>query len=266
MKLQNLIIGFAAALVISVLSRKFKFLKLSGSIAQFFLAGLIFGLGGIKWTVPILTFFLTSSILSKLRIRKNKSVDNFFEKSDERDYLQVFANGGLGGILVIISQFYRPELLFAVYVSSLSAVCSDTWATEIGTLKQQMPVNILSFKRVEQGTSGGISVMGTFSALMGAFIIPLSSLSWISTNLFYFILCVTSAGFLGSLLDSILGASVQAQYKCNKCNKITEKKSHCGKETSLSRGFSWINNDAVNFAASLSGCFFFILFNVWLKV
>ncbi len=263
---QNLIIGFIAAVFVSVLSRRLKFLTLSGSIAQFFISGIIFGLGGIKWTVPIFTFFITSSLLSKLRVNKNKLVENFFEKSDERDCLQVLANGGLGGVLVILSRFYQPELLFAIYVSSLAAVCADTWATEIGTLKSQIPVNILSFKKVEQGTSGGISLRGTAGALMGAFIIPLSSLSWIGTNFFYFVIYATAAGFLGSFVDSILGASVQAQYKCGKCNKITERKSHCGKETSLYKGFSWINNDAVNFAASLSGCFFFILFNLWLKV
>ena len=266
MILQNLIIGFAAALVVSILSRQLRFLTKSGSIAQFFLAGLIFGLGGIKWAVPVFTFFLTSSILSKMRIRKNKSVDNFFEKSDERDYLQVLANGGIGGILVVISQFYKPELLFAVYVSSLSAVCSDTWATEIGTFKKQMPINILTFKRVEQGTSGGISWLGTAGALLGAFIIPISSLCWIHVNLFSFIICIAASGFLGSIVDSIMGASVQAQYKCNICNKITEKKFHCGKVTPLNNGFVWMNNDTVNFAASLSGCIFFILFNVWLKV
>ncbi len=239
---------------------------MSGSIAQFVLAFLIFGLGGIKWTVPIITFFLTASLLSKLRVKKNSAVDNFFEKSGERDYLQVLANGGIGGMLVVLAQFYKPELLFAVYVSSLSAVCADTFATEIGTLKKLMPVNILTLRKVEQGTSGGISLPGTAGAILGAFIIPISSLSWISTNLIFFVVSATAAGFLGSIVDSILGASVQAQFKCGVCNKITEKKNHCGYSTSLCKGYSWINNDTVNFIASLSGCIFFILFNYWLKV
>jgi len=259
-------IGYALALIAAIISNRVKFLTISGSIAQFFLAGMIFGLGGIKWTVPILTFFLTSSILSKIRKRKNILAENYFEKSDERDYLQVLANGGIGGVLIIIAQFYRPELLFSIYVSSISAVCADTWATEIGNINKQVTVNILSFRKVGQGTSGGISILGTTSAVIGAVIIPLSSLSWASSNLVYFIVFTSTSGFLGNLADSILGASFQAQFKCDICNKITEKKKHCGKMATIKKGYSWINNDFVNFAASISGCIFYILFNVLLKV
>ncbi len=61
------------------------------------------------------------------------------------------------------------------------------------------------------------------------------------------------AGFLGSLLDSILGASVQAQYRDPATGAMTEKSAHDGRKNVRVRGIAWINNDVVNFLASLGG-------------
>jgi uncharacterized membrane protein len=63
---------------------------------------------------------------------------------------------------------------------------------------------------------------------------------------------ITLWGFFASILDGLLGATIQAQYLCPACNKITERKNHCGdNETSLHSGIRWINNDLVNFLSSL---------------
>jgi len=64
---------------------------------------------------------------------------------------------------------------------------------------------------------------------------------------------ITLWGFFASLLDSLLGATIQAQYLCPICSKITERKNHCGdNQVSFYSGISWINNDMVNFFCSLS--------------
>ena len=262
----QLIAGVIFALIISILSFRLKFLTLNGSLTQFILGSLIFGLGGLKWSVPIIVFFFLSSILSKLRRRLNPNVETYFEKSGTRDMFQVLANGGIGGILIIMSRFYHSELLYEVYVSYLAAFCADTWATELGTIKKMKTVNILNFKPVEQGVSGGVSITGMMGTVLGAFIIPLSSLSWISKNIFIFLLIVTVAGIIGSLVDSMLGALVQAQFKCDICGKITEKKFHCNQNSKLVHGTYWINNDIVNFTAGTIGGLFFILLRDLLKI
>ncbi len=262
----QLIAGVILSLIISLISYRLKYLTLNGSIAQFFLGSLLFGLGGLKWSVPIIVFFFLSSIISKIRRKYNPGVDSFFEKTGTRDIYQVLANGGIAGLLIIVYQFYSSELLYAVYVSSLAVFCSDTWATEIGTMRKAKTVSVINFKTVDQGVSGGISLAGMFGSLLGAFIIPLSSLSWISKNIFTFMLVVTVAGIIGSLVDSILGALVQAQFKCIICGKITEKKFHCNQNSRLTNGIIWINNDAVNLLAGISGGLFYILLNYLLKI
>lgn len=260
--LKNLAAGIFLASIIVILSVKAKFLTKSGAWATFILAVGIFGFGGWKWTVPIATFFVLSSILSKFRKKKNREVDLYFDKTGTRDAFQVFANGGLGLILVILNLFYSNEILYYFYVAVVASVCADTWSTEIGTMKKFVTYNICNFKKVEQGISGGVSLPGFAAALSGATIIAFSGSFWIEDKLFYFVIILIS-GFFGSIMDSLLGATLQLQYICNVCGKTTERKNHCGKETSFSKGFKFLNNDLVNFFAGLSGGLFsFILYEI----
>jgi len=260
----HLSITIIIALAISVISFRAKFLTKGGSIAQFILAVLIFGLGGVKWSVPIVTFFFLSSILSKIRKNKNIEVEKYFEKSGQRDQWQVLANGGIAGLLVIVNYIYNSELLYMVYVSSVAAACSDTWATEIGTLRKVKTFNIINFKPVEQGMSGGISATGMIGAALGAFIIPVSSVSFLGENYFYWIFPVAISGLLGSLTDSMLGATIQAQFYCNICGKITEHKIHCGNGAVLKKGIYRVNNDVVNLIASCAGGIFIVVIKICL--
>ena len=259
MTIQNMITGFIAAVIVSVISYEIKLLSKSGAAAAVILGFFIFGLGGLKWSVPLLTFFILSSLLSKFRKGKNEEVENYFEKSEVRDYLQVLSNGGLAGILVIVYSFRPNELFYIMYLATLAVVCADTWATEIGTIRKTATYNILDFKPIAQGTSGGISMPGIFGAFLGSSIISLSGLFWLNSNIVLTIFTVIITGVIGCMFDSVLGAAVQLQYRCVQCGKITEKKIHCGIPSSRIRGMKGINNDTVNFLSALFGILFIVL-------
>lgn len=250
----NLVLGVILGLIISIISYKLKLLTLNGAIATFILAWIIFSFGQIKWTIPILTFFVFSSLLSKLRKKINPKVESYFQKSDERDHVQVMANGGFPGILVLINQIHCSELFYIAYVSSIAAACSDTWATEIGTMSNSKTLNIINFQQVEQGISGGVSLIGFIGAALGAVLISVSGLPWFN-NISEIILIIFFSGFLGSTFDSVLGSTLQTKFSCTVCDKITENKFHCGKISVHTNGIKWLNNDAVNFATSLFGGF-----------
>lgn len=251
-KLDQFTLAFALAFLISFISYKLKFLSLNGSVATFLLAVIIFGVGGWKWTVPILTFFILSSLISKIGKERKKKFDLIFEKTSTRDIFQVFANGGVAGIIAIIYHFYPNEIFYYAYLASISAATFDTWATEIGTLLFSKPRLITTLKPVEPGTSGGVSLKGTIGGVVGSILIFLSASFWIEWGLLKFLIVVLS-GLVGSFVDSFLGATIQAQYKCNVCSKTTEKNFHCDGVTDLIRGKRWINNDFVNFVCTTSG-------------
>jgi uncharacterized protein (TIGR00297 family) len=243
----SVLLGF----IISFISLKVKLLNFSGAVTTFFLTFIIYYLGDIKWTIPILTFFILSSVLSKVRKKINPRVDSFFQKSDERDNIQVLANGGFPGMLVLMNQFFALELFYITYVSAIAIVCSDTWVTEIGTIFNSKTYNIVDFKLVEQGISRAVSLIGFIGAFWGATVISFSSFPWF--NNYKFIILVIAFGLFGSTYDSIWGSRLQAKFNCAVCRKTVEKKNHCGTSTLYSKGLRCLDTDGVNFAACTSG-------------
>jgi uncharacterized protein (TIGR00297 family) len=255
----QILIGFFLALVVAYLAYRSHSLDRSGAFAATFVGTIIFGLGGWSWAVLLLIFFITSSGLSRAFKRRKQSLDEKFSKGHERDAGQVFGNGGLATLFVLIHALYPESIVgWMGFAASLAAVNADTWATELGVLNPTSPRMITNLgKRVEKGTSGGISLFGTVASLLGAAIIALFAvlLSPVSPLSASHGLLIAVAGLAGSLFDSLLGATVQAMYFCPSHQTETEKHPlhTCGSQTSHIRGWRWLNNDWVNFSCSAFG-------------
>lgn len=74
---------------------------------------------------------------------------------------------------------------------------------------------------------------------------------------------VVGFGFLGCIIDSILGDLVQEKRQCSKCGKVTEKHSHCGTETVHLSGWSMIDNCRVNLLSNFLTTALAVLFLLW---
>jgi uncharacterized protein (TIGR00297 family) len=220
-----------------------------------------FGLGGWSWGLSLIFFFVSSSFLSHFRERDKIGIAiDKFSKGSQRDLGQVIANGGIATLLALsygsTSSTALRNILQAGYVGALATATADTWATEVGVFSRQQPRLLTTGKPVPAGTSGGVTLLGTGASAAGAFFLGL--VFWLLQRwrraytplpLVAFI-----SGLLGSLFDSLLGATVQAIYYCSACDKETERQIHsCGTETRLRRGLHWMNNDVVNFLATLVG-------------
>ena len=96
------------------------------------------------------------------------------------------------------------------------------------------------------------AVLGVFAALVGSVVVTLAGWVVWRLNAAEFVVVVW-AGFLGSLFDSVLGASVQALYRDPLTGQSTEQPRTADRPHTLLRGFRWINNDVVNFLASAVG-------------
>ena len=250
-----LLYGFLLAIIIASLAYRARSLSKSGAFAAIMSGTIIFGLGGLPWAVLLLAFFFTSSALSRAFKKRKQGLSEKYSKGDRRDAGQVFGNGGIAAAFVIFHYFFPlSNIGWVGFAASLAAVNADTWATELGVLNPTPPRMITDLrKRVEKGTSGGVSLVGTLASLAGsALIAALASLFTYNWSLF---LVITFAGLAGSLFDSFLGATVQAMYFCPKDNKETEKHPihTCGTETIHLRGWKWLTNDWVNFACAAFG-------------
>lgn len=254
----QLALGFALAVIVSYFAFRGRSLNKSGALAATLVGTVVFGVGGWKWAVLLLTFFITSSGLSRLFKKRKQGLDEKFSKGHARDAGQVFGNGGLAMAFVIVHAFYpESNLGWVGFGAALAAVNADTWGTELGVLNPTPPRLITNLReRVERGTSGGISLLGTLASLAGSALIGmLAALLHPTPEPVKLSLIITLSGLAGSLFDSFLGTTVQAMYYCPTDRKETEKHPlhTCGTETVHIRGWKWLDNDWVNFACGAFG-------------
>ncbi len=250
---QQVITGVLFAAIISLFSFRLRLLTKSGSVAQFVLGAVLLGVGGWKWTFPILVFFLLSSLLSKFGKHRRASAELFFDKTAHRDAWQVLANGGIAGLMVIWWALSPADEMYVAYLGAVAAMTADTWGTEIGTLSRSSPRLITTFEVVEHGRSGAISVAGFLAGIAGCGVIYLSAIPWLEEFSASVLVSVFAGGIIGTLADSLIGATVQCRKTCDVCGRIVECEQHCGKETRRKGGIEWIGNDQVNLIASVIG-------------
>jgi len=250
--ISGLFLGLTLSLAVALSSRRWGMLTNSGTFVTTIIGTLVFGLGRWKWTPAILFFFFSSSLLSKLGKAQKGKLKDTFQKGERRDGVQVLTNGILPAVCVLFNYLNHQPLWYIFYLASLTSATADTWGTEIGVLSRSAPILITTGERVPSGTSGGITWVGTGASLAGAlalsaiglFVLPLLSLQ------LEFLFVLIAVGFISALFDSFLGATLQAQYICPSCNKGTERKIHCQLKTKKISGWSWMNNDWVNFLSA----------------
>lgn len=257
----QIIYGFLLASMVAYLAYRAHSLNKSGAFAATLVGTIVFGFGGLQWAIVLMVFFITSSGLSRAFKTRKQGLNEKFSKGHERDAGQVFGNGGLATLFVLVHALAPGSMIGWVgFAAALAAVNADTWATELGVLNPTPPRAITNLrKRVEKGTSGGISPFGTLASLLGAAVIALPA-AWFANHWILFPI-ITIAGLAGSLFDSFLGATVQAMYFCPTHQKETEKHPlhTCGTPTVHIRGWEWLDNDWVNFACGAFGAFVALL-------
>ena len=239
------IISIFIILAAVYLAWKEGFLDKSGSIAAFFV-----GLGiqlGFHYQGFILlgVFFLTSSLLSKFKKDRKARMEDMHEKGSTRDYMQVIANGGAAALASLCYGWSGEHGLIILFAVLLAAANSDTWASEIGPLSKRKPFSIRTFRSAAAGTSGAMSLLGTLAGMLGSVLIGFCAYFLFPISVYEFLL-ISLFGFIGNITDTVLGAYVQAEYQCTVCGEKVEKRIHHGKQAKKIKGFSFLNNDAVN--------------------
>ena len=202
---------------------------------------------GLGWQglVLLFAFFLSGSLLTQLAERR----------APRRTTRQVIANGGVAALAALWGAW-------SVTAGALAAAAADTWATELGAFSPFAPRLITTGARVTRGASGGITALGTAGGVAGALVIAALA-AWLQPrglapgSLYPSharrLLVLTGAGVAGMLADSVLGATVQGKYECPCDARFERGNTVCHEPVRLTRGWRWLDNDAVNLAATLVG-------------
>ena len=244
----------AIAAPVALAAWRLRSLDPGGALAAWSVGTAVLAASGWTGGAVLLTFFISASALSRIPPARPTLLD---PKGSRRDARQVYANGGAAtlGAFLVFTGLIPPAAGLWIITASLAAAAADTWATSIGGASPVDPRDLLSGQPVPPGTSGGVTRRGTVAAAGGAFLVSVpAAFSGHSAIL----AAGTIIGLGGMLLDSALGATVQARFRCPRCAVRSEWPQHrCGTRTRHEGGWRWLTNDGVNAiatgAAALAG-------------
>jgi uncharacterized protein (TIGR00297 family) len=210
-------VGFA------LLARALRGVDRSGMIAGGVACFWLFAGAGPSAFAVLAALFVLTWISTRFGYRRKQDL-GLAERGDGRNAWQVLANLAVPALgSAAFGATGNRAWLFAT-AAALAEAATDTVASEIGQTGSQTAVLITNWKPVPAGTDGGITFSGTIAGTVAGLIIagvavgggmiPWSDI-WIPVI----------TGFVGMLVDSALGATVQRR--------------------------GWMSNEAVNFFSTV---------------
>ncbi len=299
---QVIAVGIAFGLSYHGLSKKS--LNMSGSVAAVFVGYTAFACS-YRFGLLLILFYYSSSKLTKWKQDYKAKIEEDYAVGGQRNWMQVFASSLLATFVCIgfyllcgedqhisfgepygnvnnvellgfsVNRGVLASYLWVIYIAHYCTANADTWASELGVLSKNEPRLVTSFflRVVPRGTNGGMSTFGTAASAAGGLFIgaifyvgsfflsgPVVAAQY--PVLVYSLLC----GLLGSLVDSIMGATLQATYYSTERKCIVKIHSAAElaakKDSSIVRicGQDWLSNEAVNFWS----IFVTMVLSVWL--
>lgn len=252
--------------LVAVVAYRRKSLDMGGTITAIIIGITIYMSAGLTVWLLLMLFFVSSSVITQIKKSYKASLSVEYEKS-RRNYKQVLSNGLMPAILSVLYFITKSDVMLIAAVTTIAVSCSDTWASEIGVLNKGKTISIINLMPVKKGESGGISYLGTISALTGSSLIALVYIiaQTFSTNestisMMQTFVGISAIGLIGCFIDSILGATLQAKYLDSKTKLPTESKISNNKRNKKLSGIRLINNDIVNLSSSVIGGLIAVLF------
>jgi uncharacterized protein (TIGR00297 family) len=209
---------YAAA--IAVLAALCRWLTPAGAACAFVVGSLIFEAGGLPLGLALVLFFFGAVLVGRLGWRKKQRVGL---AEGKRNAGQVLANGGVAALCCVAFLLTQHDPWLLAAYAAICAASADTWATEIGTSFGRKFFHVTSLEPSEPGPDGVVSLEGLLGAFLGS-AVPGTMLVFAGHA--QAVGPIVSIGFLGSLLDSVLGDTIEGRWR-------------------------WFGNDAVNFVATL---------------
>ncbi|XP_025417023.1 transmembrane protein 19 [Sipha flava] len=248
-------------------------LNLSGALLGVFV-GFVLTLSNYGFFACLLTFFVTSSRATKFRSKTKKQLESDFKEGGQRNWIQVLCNGGMATQLALLyildvgcgelpidfNRYYRPSWLSLGILGAFASCNGDTWASELATvLDSGLPVLITTCKPVPKGTNGGITAIGLVVSLLGGLAIGLANYAMLiymidadmlarSPAQWPIIIAGGFAGLVGSIVDSVLGATLQYSGYNRNTGVIVEQP---GKDVMHISGRRILDNHSVNLISSV---------------
>lgn len=261
-------------IVLMMYGLKRKGVNKSGAALGLFCA-IILSISSHAFLACLATFFFSSSRATKFRSNEKRKFENDFKDGEgRRNWAQVICNAGMPTQLALLylldcgygerpidfTQLYRSSWLGVGIMGAFACCNGDTWASELGSvIGRGDPFLITTWKRVPRGTNGGVSPFGLLVSFLGGVVIGVSYYLTIRYTIDSKVLAHSPkqwpiivfggiAGLLGSIVDSLLGATLQYSGLDTTSGKIVERP---GKNVQHISGARILDNHSVNLISSI---------------
>ncbi|MCZ7385667.1 MAG: TIGR00297 family protein [Candidatus Methanoperedens sp.] len=204
--MQALVFSF----ILGYLAYRARIADISAMLSATLLGVVIIISSNITWLFILLAFFLLGSLFTRYKYDYKLARGMAEGKGGVRGYKNVFSNS-LAALALAVAYGIFPahgQILLAGYLGSVATACGDTLASEIGETYKGEPRMITTFKKTRPGTDGAISHLGEAAAFFGAFAIAILAF-FLIRNDFILVIAVAAGGFIGTNIDSVLGATLQ---------------------------------------------------------
>ncbi len=178
-----------------------------GAIAGFALAFAVYVTAGGGGFVALVTVFVVAWVSTRLGARRKRAL-GLAEDPRGRSAAQVTANLGVAALFCIASAVTQRGWLLLPAMAALAEAAADTAASECGEALTTRAYLITSLRPVRPGTDGGVSMAGTLAAVAAAAMVAAvaGATDVIPWSL---VPAVAGAGVLATMIDSILGATLE---------------------------------------------------------
>ncbi len=227
--MMSLLLGFSFSTIIATAAYTRRNLTESGALAAIFIGSTVYFTLGWFGYLYLIMFFVSATLIGHL--------DKAHPPS-QRTASQVFANGLLATVFATVHALTGQEVYRFLFFLSVAASASDTWASEVGRLSKRLPRNLLTWRVMQTGLSGGVTVLGFVASIIASGLFAL--MAWIVLTDVSLMLYIWLFATLASVIDSALGI-IQVKYMRE--GVITEERTD---DATRHSGLTWLNNNLVN--------------------
>jgi uncharacterized protein (TIGR00297 family) len=204
--------------VLAILGYVLRTVDVSGLIAGWLLGDIVVIGGGPPLYVALLAFFAIGTACTKFGYGRKSAEGLAQEKGGRRGAGHAIANVGVAALCAVACWRGLGLVPLFMGITALATAAADTTGSEIGKLFGKRAFLPLTFRRVERGTEGAISLEGTLAGIVAGLLVGIAGTAMAVHNLHpgfigrivvdrrHVLAVITAGAFLGSYFESILGS------------------------------------------------------------
>jgi len=180
----------------------------TGYVGGVVIGVVVFAFGGVPAYLILWLFYALGTLFSRFKYSEKAKRGSEQEDEGRRGSKHALANCLVGVIFAVLSAItqYR-ELMIVGLVASFATALSDTTSNELGQIFGKHPVMPLTFKKVEPGTEGAVSVEGTLLGILSSLLIGAVAYYLNMFYLWYGVVAVVIGAFVGNSVESMLSST-----------------------------------------------------------